>query len=478
MELKKQAISSVKWVTVATMLNNVIQFLLITVLARILSPTDFGLMALVQVVVEFASYFVDMGFSNIVIYKQDITNRQLSSLYWLNVLAGTAIFLIIVLLSPLLARFYNAPLLSELLIIAGTTFIIIPFGQQHKSLLQKELKFDTISKIDIISRIASGIFAIALGLEGFGVYSLVAMVLSNSVISTALFLFVGMKTHRPGFEFSHSELKNLYSFGVYQLGERTLNYFSGQFDTIIIGKLLGAHALGFYTIAKNLVMKPQQIINPIITRVTFPLMAKFQNDEVSLKKTYLNTSNYLAAINFPLHIGMAILAEPLTVLLFGHQWMDAVILVRILAVYAMVRSTYNPVGSLLLAKGRADLGFYWALFFLAVSPAAIFIGGQFGLQGISYAQLLLFVGLLYPFYYILIRRLIPSGFLEYHEAMFLPLLLTAAACIIPLLLSLVITNYIASIIAVSASGVLIYLFLSFRFNKGFVEMLKNFGYGK
>lgn len=474
MELKKKAISGVKWVTVATVVNNGLQFLLITILARFLSKSDFGLMALVQVVVEFSSYFIDMGFSNIIIHKQDISHKQLSSLYWLNILAGLIIFAVIYLLSPLLASFYNEPGLKPLLNLVGLTFIIIPLGQQHKTLLQKELKFDVISKIDIISRFISIALAIYTGVKGYGVYALAIMVLSNSIVSTLMLLYVGLKSHKPSLTFSHSELKGIYSFGVFQLGERTLNYFSGQFDTIIIGKLLGTSALGLYTVAKNLVMKPQQIINPIVTRVAFPMMAKVQDDNDLLKKTYVSTINYLSSINFPVHLAIFILAGPLTTLLFGNNWDQAIVLVKILAVFAMLRSVFNPIGSLLLAKGRADLGFYWVIAFSIVTPPAIYLGGLWGLKGVCYAQVILMVVLFYPFYLMLVKKLINAKFWEYHFAVILPLLLSVAACILPFIFEPFLNNYIAKVILVCSSGLLVYLLLSFRFNKDFINLMKSF----
>lgn len=474
MELKQKAITGVKWVSFATAANNGLQFLLVVILARYLSKTDFGLMALVQVVIEFSSYFIDMGFSNIIIHKQDISHRQLSSLYWLNVITGIVIFLIIISVSPFIAGFYKSPELRPLLNIVAVTFVIIPFGQQHKTLFQKELKFEVISKIEVLSRSISIITAIYMGIVGFRVYSLAAMVIINSLTSTGLLLYAGLKNHKPGFIISHKELKGLYSFGIFQLGERTLNYFSGQIDTLLIGKLLGTQALGIYTVAKNLVMKPQQIINPIITRVSFPAMAKVQNDIPLLRRTYISTTSYLASINFPVHMAIIILAEPLIYYLFGPNWNAAIILVRILAVFAMLRSVFNPIGSLLLAKGRADLGFYWVIFFTLITIPTIYIGGLMGLIDVCYAQVILMLITFFPFYVILIKPLIKAKIWEYHSAILRPMLLSTAACIVPFLLSVCFHNFIVKITFVSLTGLIIYYLLSIRFNKEFISLMRNF----
>ena len=474
MELKQKAISGVKWVTVSTIVNNLLQLTLISILARFLSPTDFGLMALVNVVIEFSSYFIDAGFSNIIIQKQDINRRQLSSIYWLSILTGVVIYLIIFFLSPSLSAFYRETELEPLLKFVAVTFLIIPFGQQHKSLFQKELKFDTIALIEIVSRVVSFIVGVLAAIRGLGVYSLALMVLSNSVVSTILLLFKGMKSYKPSFIFSHTEIRNFYSFGFYQLGERTLNYFASQLDTIIIGKILGADKLGIYTVAKNLIMKPAQIINPIVTKVAFPTMAKVQGDIESLKRIYLNTIRYLSSVNFPIHLGIAILAEPLTIILFGTKWYDAIILVKVLAFFGMIRSIYNPVGSLLLARGRADLGFFWNVYSSIISSAIILLGSLWGLLGISFAQIAALIVLSIPFYLMLIKKMIHAGYWEYHKTIIVPLLIALSASIIPFTFEYLITNYILKIIIVSVSGLTIYYFLTLKYNRTFLSTIKSF----
>ena len=210
------------------------------------------------------------------------------------------------------------------------------------------------------------------------------------------------------------------------MGERSINYFNSQFDTILIGKLLGTEALGIYTIAKNLVMKPAQIINPIITKVTFPIMAKIQNDTKQLKNIYLKTINYLCSVNFSIYMAIAVLAEPLVLLLFGDNWLESVVILQILSFYFMFRSIGNPIGSLQLAKGRADLGFYWNLGLFLLVPLAIYLGSFFGLVGVAFALLVLQIFLNFPNWFFMVRPLCGARFKEYFVQIILPL---SIACI-------------------------------------------------
>jgi O-antigen/teichoic acid export membrane protein len=474
MDIKKKAITGVKWTAVSTIVNYGFQLLLIVVLARFLSPSDFGLMAIITVVIEFSVYFLDMGISNAIIHKQEISNVQLSTIYWLNIFTGIAVFIIVALLAPVIAAFYHEELLNHLILIVSSLFIILPFGQQYKSLFQKVLNFDILSKIEISARSAAFLISLYLAFKGAGIYALVGMVLTNNLISTVLLVVLGKKLYVPQFVFRIKEIKSFLWFGYFQLGERTLNYFAGQFDALFIGKFLGSSPLGIYSMGKGLTQRPAQIILPVVTKVAFPYMARLQNDNEPLKKAYLNTLQHLCSVNFPIYAAMAILAEPIVMLMFGPKWRDAIPIVRILAIFNIFASGYSPVGSLLLAKGRTDLGFYWNLANALITPCCIYIGSFWGLQGIAWAYVVMYFAMLIPFYNILIKNLLVIHWWEYHKALVVPLSITISACIIPLFFSLVITDLIIRTILVICSGLTVYYFLTAQYNNGFLKAVKQF----
>ncbi|MCD5406439.1 MAG: MOP flippase family protein [Desulfotomaculum sp.] len=207
------------------------------------------------------------------------------------------------------------------------------------------------------------ITAISTALIGQGVFALVWGALANAAARTLFLLVVGLKNWRPAWRFKISDIRSFVSFGLYQLGERTINFLNSKLDTILIGSLLGAQALGFYTLAWNLIIQPLQKLNPIITRVAFPVFAKLQDDNARLKRGYMSTLNILSAMNFPYFFGLAVVAPLLVPVVFGMQWLPSILLMQILCVVGLLRSTGNPIGSLLLAKGRADWGFKWNLAF-------------------------------------------------------------------------------------------------------------------
>jgi O-antigen/teichoic acid export membrane protein len=474
MDIKKKAITGVKWTTLSTVANFGSQLALVVILARFLSPSDFGLMAIITVVIEFSMYFVDVGISNAIIHKQEISEVQLSTIYFLNILTGTCVFIIVSLSASMIASFYNQPVLTHLLVVTSVVFIINPIGQVHKSLLQKTFNFKTLTNIELVSRLFAFLVSVVLAFRNAGVYALVGMVVTNSIVSTLLLSMSGRKLFKPQFVFRINEIKSLLKFGYFQMGERSLNYFAGQFDTILIGKILGSSPLGIYSMGKSLTQRPGQIILPIVTKVTFPYMARLQDDNESLKNAYLTTIKYLSSINFPIYLGMMILAKPIVLLMFGERWNDAIIIVKILAMFNIITSVFSPVGTLLLAKGRTDLGFYWNVGNALITPVCIYIGSSWGIGGVAWSYLILYIIITVPFYRILIKNLLDITWWEYHRVILLPFAISVIASIIPFYLSIIIDNLIIQSVLVILSGSIFYALLTLKYNNSFFQALKQF----
>ena len=426
-------------------------------------------MALVMVVIGFSQVFLDMGISNAIIHKQTITHEQLSTLYWVNVLSGVVLFLLIAAVSPLVANFYHQPKLGNLVMLVGTTFLIQPFGQQFMVLFQKDLRFREMAKIDVTTKALSLIVAVLFAYVGYGVYALVYGTLAATVAQTILFLMVGLKEHKPSFIFKWHSIDEFMSFGLYQMGERTINYFNSQIDTILIGKFLGVEVLGVYNVAKQLIMRPAQILNPIVTKVTFPAMAKVQNDTETLRRVYLKTINYLSSVNFSIYAGMIVLAPEIVILLFGQKWLSAVPLVQILSLYGAVRSTGNPIGSLLLAKGRAKLGFYWNLGLFFYVPICIAIASQWGVVAVSWALVGVMVSLVIPNWFFQVRPLCGARFLDYHKQIILPGLIAFISWVGAYAVSGLFFNAICNVLLVGLIGGCLTLMLNKLWNKGFLN---------
>ncbi|MGB3241633.1 MAG: MOP flippase family protein, partial [Candidatus Omnitrophota bacterium] len=371
--------------------------------------------------------FADIGVSNAIIYRQDATRESLSSLYWLNILGGIAIFFIVCALTPLVVILYHEPRLSSLMYLLALTFLITPFGQQFQMLLQKELQFKQLARITIIAAAANSAVAIILAIGGMGVFSLIWGQLVGAFVRVLQLSFWGWRRWKPQWHFSRNSLKGYIGFGLYQLGERTVNYFNSNLDYLLIGILLGAKPLGYYTLAYNLILRPSLKINPIITRVAFPVFSKLQKDAVKLKKGYLKVLQVLSLVNFPLMVCLAIVAPVAVPVIFGERWVPSVILVQILTVVGLLRSVNNPVGSLLLSKGRADLGFKWNVGVMITQIPGLYLGAKYGgTVGVAVAFAILQILYTMLNYLILIRPLLGPCLREYISSMWPSLLMSVA----------------------------------------------------
>jgi O-antigen/teichoic acid export membrane protein len=415
MSLKAQVISSVKWNGASMVVITAIHFVTIAVLARLLSPLDFGLMGMIMVVIGFAQAFGDMGFSNAIIQRQDVPQSHLSSFFWVNVLTGMLLFICIILVRPVAVIYFKQPVLSGYLGIAAFSFLIMPFAQIFNTLLKKELRFRTLSKIDIVGTVVYSTVTVGLALAKLGVLSLILGQLVRTAFTVGILFFIFRKTWLPKFHFNIKEIKSYLSFGAFQMGERAANYLSANSDYIIIGRFLGPSALGFYTLAYQLMRAPLAKINPIITNVAFPAFSKVQNDNFRIRKGYCKALNYISTLTFPVLTGMVAVAPEFVRLVYGEKWIPSIIVLQILCLVGLFKSVGGTIGSVLLAKGRADIGFYWNVFWVIMVLLGIIVGVQWGIVGVAVAILILESSLFFAIQSI-VNRLIELKFSEYFRA--------------------------------------------------------------
>jgi O-antigen/teichoic acid export membrane protein len=309
---------------------------------------------------------------------------------------------------------------------------------------------------------------------GFGIYSLVYSYLAGVTTATFLIIIAGLKFHKPAFHFRFHEIKKFLSFGIYQTADSIVNYFNSQFDTIIIGKVLGIIPLGIYNMAKNLSMRPAQVINPIITQVSYPLMAKVQHDESQVKAIYLRTINYLSSCNFVIYLFMCVMAKPIILVCFGSKWDSAVLILQLLSIYAMIRSIINPIGTLLLTKGKVKQQFYWNLILLAILPATIYLGSLFGLTGVALASIFSILGMLFAAWRFLVYPNCHATFAQFFAQLTGPILVGTCLVILLVLVNLIpIDNSILQLSIAGTVTAVVIIPLNKVFNKSYyLEMMR------
>ncbi len=423
MTLAQAAASGIRWTTLSMLAVTVTQMIRLVVLGRILGPEAFGLLAMMLVVTGFAELLGQMGLSEAIIQHPDPTHKELSSLYWLNIGLGGLLYVVLLLITPLIATLYATPQLKQLLPWVALAFLISPWGTQFKALLQKRLDFKPLAVIEIVAALVGTVLAIGLAWLGYGVWSLVWGQLAQSIVVTLSLVLVGWRQQMlPGFYFSHRAVKPYLSFGLHLLGSNALNYFNSRIDQLVVGVLLGSQALGYYSMAFNLVLRPVSRINPVLTQVAFPVLARVRDDKLRLKRGYFRMLDLLTSINAPILIGVAAVAPLLIPVVLGDKWLPIVSLIQILALFSLIRSTGNAGGSLILACGRADMAFYWNLLLFSFIPLAIFTGAKIaGLQGIAWTLLGLQSFLLFAWYYLIVRKLLGDCFTGFISSIIKPI---------------------------------------------------------
>lgn len=413
MSLKAKAQLGVRWNTVSTFATTGSNLLRLSILARYLDKSDFGLIAIVMFLLGFTTLFLDMGLTAAILHKQNISKKQYASIFWMNLVFSFIFYLILILFTPLFASFYDEKELLILIPIVGLNLIISAFGRQFRTIEQKEFNFKFIAINDSIASMINLLSAIFFAIKGFGVYALVYSTMLFFVVSNGIFFINGVFKRGLKFYFNFQEAKPFLKIGIYNLGGQIINYFNKDLDILIIGKIFGAEILGGYSLAKKLVYRPLQFINPIITKVASPTLARLQNDSIALKENFLKLITIISSLNIPVYIFIILFAHPIVFLFYGSSYDSIIPLVRILSLFMIFIAVRNPLGSLVIATGKTYLEFYWFLFSFPILPLAIYIGSRFSVEGVAWAISIAMLVLFLPFWKFFILKMIDVKFSEY-----------------------------------------------------------------
>jgi len=413
MSLVRSVFGGIKWTTFSSFILVGCQLLKVAVLARYLEKSDFGLMALLTFIIGLISLFMDSGLTSALFHKQTISLKEYSSLFWLNLFFSFFLYIVIFLFAPLIATFYNENRLEIFLKLMGLSLIISSLGILFRTLSQKELQFKFVSLVDVFTNIISLLIAIYLAINSFGIMALIISYLFQYSMSNIIFLIRGICINKLIFYINLKTSKPFIKIGSFQVAGQLVNYFNRDLDILVIGKYFSSEILGGYSLAKQLVFRPSQLIYPIFTTVATPYLVKFQRDIKLLGDHYLKLTNIISTINIPLYTLIIILANPIIRVLYGSNFLNVTPLVQILSLYMILRSSGNAIGCLTIATGRTDLEFYWNTIMLLIMPIAILIGSQFSVVAVAWSIFLAMLVLFIPFWYFLVWKIIKVPFNKY-----------------------------------------------------------------
>lgn len=420
--------NSIVWSSIERFSVQGIQFVLSFVIARKLLPSDYGLIAMLGIFMAIAQTFIDSGFSNALIQKQDRTNTDYSTVFYFNIVVAFLLYGIMVGCAPYIASFYQEPLLKSIILWVGLNFVINSFATVQRAKLTIELNFKVQAYISLTAVILSGSAAVYMAYNGFGVWTLVYQgLLSNLINTLLLWIFAHWK---PLLIFSQSSFKELFSFGSKLLGGAILHTLYTNIYTLIIGKIFSSTDLGFYNRAFTLTQYPSTNITGIVVRVTYPIECQLQHDNEKLQDKYFSFIRYIAFMVFPLMIGLAAISEPLIKIVLTEKWMGAVPYIQIMCFAYMWDPIMRMTWDLLNVKHRSDFSLKSEIIKKITAFSILFITIPFGIKvmcvgliGYSIADLIIisqFVKKILPQvnFMSIVRQLIPCFTLAFIMGVF------------------------------------------------------------
>lgn len=371
-ETKDKIVSGVFYTAILKYSNVAVSLAVTAVLARLISPDDFGVVAVASVIIAFFSIFTDMGLSPAIIQHKDLTNSQLSDLFSFTFFLGVALAVVFFLCSPLIAQYYNRPILSAICKLLSVNLFFASINIVPNALFYRDKIFKYIAVRGFVIQFVSGAIAVATALFGGGLYALVV----NPILS-ALFLFLlSIRKYPQSFRFTLGipVLRKIFSYSAYQFLFNTINYFSRNLDTLLIGRYIGMIPLGYYDKAYRLMTLPLQNITQVITPVMHPVLSDYQNDKDQLGSSYEKIVRVLSIIGFPLSVFLFFSAKELVLLFFGNQWGAAVPVFQMLSLSVGVQVVMSSSGSIFQAAGDTRSLFICGLFSCFLNVSGILFG--------------------------------------------------------------------------------------------------------
>jgi len=362
------------------------------VLARLLTPQDFGLIAMVTAVTGFVVMFKDMGLSMATVQKDEINHGQISTLFWINVVLSLGVMLVIAALAPAIAWFYGEPRLTWITLALGGAFIFGGLTIQHQALLRRNMHFGTLALIGIISMLAGIVAAIIAAWYGAGYWALVIMQLTGAITGAiAVWVACGW---RPGLPVRRSGVREMLAFGGNLTGFNVLNYFARNADNLLIGKFWGSGQLGLYSKAYGLLTLPIRQIKGPIAAVAIPALSRLQNEPDQYRRYYYRAMSTIAFITMPLVAMLAALSHEIITIVLGKQWTDSAIIFKVFAFAAFCQPIWSSVGWIYTSLGQTKRLMRWGLVMVPLIVLSFVIGLPWGALGVATSYTVCFLCLI------------------------------------------------------------------------------------
>ena len=458
--LRKKTVKGVAWTSLDQMASLGFGFVMGGLLARMLSPDDYGLLAMIAVFNSIAFAFVNSGFGSALVRKPDLTADDNTTAFYFNIIVASVMTGVLWLIAPLVANFYDKPILTSLVRVEGFLLIFSALSIVQNTQLTRALNFKAKMIINASSQVIAGIIAIMAAYRGFGVWSLVIQHFVSNAVS--LILLWSFSPWRPRGRWNKASLKYLWGYGSKLLASGLLDKVYGNIYPIIIGKFYSAADLGQYSRAKGYASLPSQGLTDVLQQVTFPVLSQIQNDDEHLGSSYRRMLRFTVFIVFPIMIGMAALAYPLVIALVTDKWAQCVPYLQVICFASMWYPVHAINLNLLKVKGRSDLFLRLEIIKKAIVTIAIIICVPFGIMGICIGSVCTsIICLAINTYYT--GKLIHVGFVRQMQDMTPTLLLSLVMGVVVYLVTIPLDNNVLKLAVGIPVGMAFYLTIAWLF---------------
>jgi O-antigen/teichoic acid export membrane protein len=389
MDLGFQVLTAFRWVAGAKFLSQLITWGATIAVVRLLTPEDYGLMAMATIFTSFLTMFNEFGLGAALVQKPDVDDLTLRGVFGLTVVFNLVCFILLLGTAPFAAAFFTEPRLAPILRVLSLQFVISPFGVIPQSMLERKLDFKAKSLVDVTVTVASALITLLLAFRGSGVWALVWGSLALTLLRTLGLNLASPIRCRPSF--SWIDLRSVVSFGGMITANRLLWIFYSQADMLVIGKFLGKEQLGIYSMAMQLASLPADKANGIINQVAFAAFARAQSELQQVRTIALTAVRSIAFLAFPVFFGIALVADELLAVFFGSAWQAAVLPLQLLSTVMGLRMISNLLHTAVQGLGRPDISVFKLTAASLVMPLAFYFGSVWGgVVGVSLAWVLVY----------------------------------------------------------------------------------------
>ncbi len=382
-DLRGAVMNGLLWKIISIVVKQGSRIVVGIVLARLLTPDDYGLAALVLVFASLVYIFSDLSLGAALVQRKTLTEGDRSTVFWVSVASGALCTVVGIAIAGLVAEFYREPAVKPLFIVVSFSFVIVSLGVTQEALLTRAMSFRALELRQMAASLMGAVVAIVIAARGGGAWAIIVQQLV--VVGAGTFLIWFVSPWRPHLVFSKTSLRELGSFGGNVFGSRMVAYLHRNADNLLIGRYLGPAALGAYSLSYNVILLPfSQVAGPL-EQLLYPAFSRLQDETTRLQEAFLRVNRLVCTINMPLLLGLAVLADQFVPVVLGEQWRSAIPVIQILAAVGVVQSLQALNGSVLQARDRTNWLLRYTILYTVITVGAFVAGVPFGIVGVAVA---------------------------------------------------------------------------------------------